>query len=36
MKKRRIALALAAVMAVGCVAGCSSKSDTKIDYLLCR
>lgn len=29
MKKRRIALALAAVMAVGCVAGCSSKSDTK-------
>ena len=29
MKKRQVALALAAVMAVGSVAGCSGSSDTK-------
>ena len=29
MKKRQVALALAAVMAVGSVAGCSGSTDTK-------
>ena len=29
MKKRQVALALAAVMAVGSVAGCNGSSDTK-------